>query len=101
MLELLIVIGRALTLAFRGHRELVLENLAASVLAGSPRVRLTVYSPSTCYWVRFLPGDRSLVPWLIVDGAIAVRSGLLNALQLPHGLDDLRERFADLRRMTG
>jgi hypothetical protein len=28
MLELLIVIGRALALAFRGHRELVLENLA-------------------------------------------------------------------------
>jgi hypothetical protein len=28
MLELLIVIGRAVTLAFRGHRELVLENLA-------------------------------------------------------------------------
>ena len=28
MLELLIVVVRALTLAFRGHRELVLENLA-------------------------------------------------------------------------
>ena len=28
MLELLIAIGRALTLALRGHRELVLENLA-------------------------------------------------------------------------
>src|SRR5712692_10367832 len=28
MLELLIVIGRALALALRGHRELVLENLA-------------------------------------------------------------------------
>src|SRR5918996_4199351 len=28
MLELLMVIGRALTLALRGHRELVLENLA-------------------------------------------------------------------------
>jgi putative transposase len=28
MLELLIVIGRALALAFRGHQELVLENLA-------------------------------------------------------------------------
>ena len=28
MLELLIVIARALALAFRGHRELVLENLA-------------------------------------------------------------------------
>jgi hypothetical protein len=28
MLELLIVIGRALALALRGHREVVLENLA-------------------------------------------------------------------------
>jgi hypothetical protein len=28
MLELLLVIGRALALALRGHRELVLENLA-------------------------------------------------------------------------
>jgi hypothetical protein len=28
MLELLILIGRALALALRGHRELVLENLA-------------------------------------------------------------------------
>jgi hypothetical protein len=28
MLDLLIVIGRALALALRGHRELVLENLA-------------------------------------------------------------------------
>jgi hypothetical protein len=28
MLELLIVLGRAVTLALRGHRELVLENLA-------------------------------------------------------------------------
>ena len=28
MLELVIVIGRALALALRGHRELVLENLA-------------------------------------------------------------------------
>jgi hypothetical protein len=28
MLELLIVVVRALTLAFRGHRELVMENLA-------------------------------------------------------------------------
>ena len=28
MLELLIVVVRALTLALRGHRELVLENLA-------------------------------------------------------------------------
>jgi hypothetical protein len=28
MLELVIVIGRALALAFRGHRELVFENLA-------------------------------------------------------------------------
>jgi hypothetical protein len=28
MLELLILIARALALAFRGHRELVLENLA-------------------------------------------------------------------------
>ena len=28
MLELLIVVGRALALALRGHRELVLENLA-------------------------------------------------------------------------
>ena len=28
MLELLIVIGRALALVLRGHRELVLENLA-------------------------------------------------------------------------
>ena len=28
MLELLIVVGRALALSLRGHRELVLENLA-------------------------------------------------------------------------
>jgi len=28
MLELLMIIGRALALALRGHRELVLENLA-------------------------------------------------------------------------
>ena len=33
MLPLLIVIGRALELALRGHRELVLENLALAAAA--------------------------------------------------------------------
>jgi hypothetical protein len=33
MLQLLILVGRALALGFRGHRELVLENLAPSTAA--------------------------------------------------------------------
>jgi hypothetical protein len=40
MLELLLVIGRALALALRGHRELVLENLAL-------RQQLTAMTPTT------------------------------------------------------
>ena len=40
MLELLIVVVRALTLALRGHRELLLENLALrQQLAGSTERR--------------------------------------------------------------
>src|SRR5262245_25215972 len=45
MLELLIVVVRALTLALRGHRELVLENLAL-------RQQLLAYHRTTRYRLR-------------------------------------------------
>jgi hypothetical protein len=66
MLELLIVVVRALALALRGHRELVLENLAL-------RQQLAAFHRTTrC---RLRPGDRLF--WM----------ALANLAKLAHGVD--------------
>jgi hypothetical protein len=54
MLELLIVLGRAVTLALRGHRELVLENLALRqqlIVMNRATSRLHLQAPDRLFWI--------------------------------------------------
>jgi hypothetical protein len=54
MLELLIVIGRAVTLALRGHRELVLENLALRqqlIVMNRATSRRHLQAPDRLFWI--------------------------------------------------
>ncbi len=54
MLELLFVIGRAVTLALRGHRELVLENLALRqqlIVINRATSRRHVQGPDRLFWI--------------------------------------------------
>jgi hypothetical protein len=54
MLELLLVIGRAVTLALRGHRELVLENLALRqqlIVMNRATSRRHLQAPDRLFWI--------------------------------------------------
>jgi len=68
MLELLIVVVRALTLALRGHRELVLENLALrqQLAAFHRTTRCRLRASDRLFWVALARGWRNWRSALIV-----------------------------------